>query len=85
MGASKKKYNSSRNLSKTSSVPSTHIMIAQLWGWRRLVGVLPYITSAKGLDGCGQKVTIFADVKHCCIKADIAGGSEKVQKYTDVV
>ena len=33
----------------------------------------PYITSAKGLGGWGQKMTIFADVQYC-IYADIVGG-----------
>ena len=44
----------------------------------------PYITSAKGLGGWGQKMAIFADVQYS-IYADIVGGSEKVQKYADVI
>ena len=44
----------------------------------------PYITSTKGLGGWGRKMVIFADVQYC-IYADIVGGSEKVQKYADVI
>ena len=39
----------------------------------------PYITSAKGLGGWGQKMSIFADVQYC-IYANIVGGSEKSPK-----
>ena len=44
----------------------------------------PYITSVKGLGGWVQKGVVFADVQYC-IYADIVGGSEKVQKYFDVI
>ena len=45
----------------------------------------PYITSAKGLGGwLVSKMVIFADVQHC-IHAVIMDGSEKVQKYADVI
>ena len=47
----------------------------------------PYITSGKGLAGwVGSKKGggEFADVQYC-IYADIVGGSEKVQKYSDVI
>ena len=52
------------------------------------VGDHLYTTSAKGLGGWGQKMAFFADVLYC-IYSDIVGewvgGSEKVQKYADVV
>ena len=40
--------------------------------------------SAKGKDGWGWEIAIFADVEYC-IYTDIVGGSEKVQKYADVI
>ena len=43
-----------------------------------------YNMSAKGLGEWGQKMAVFADVQHY-IYADIVGGSEKVQKYADVI
>ena len=51
--------------------------------WQRLRDH-PYITSPKELGRWGQKMAIFADVQYC-IYADIVGGSEKVQKYADVM
>ena len=48
------------------------------------LGDHPYITSAKGLGGWGQKMVIFADVQYCTY-VDIVGGSEKVQRYADVI
>ena len=50
----------------------------------------PYITSAKGLGGWVQKMAIFADVQYCIYAdivggSEIAGGSEKVQKYGDII
>ena len=44
----------------------------------------PYITSTKGLGGWVWKMIIFADVQHC-IHAAIVVGSDKVQKYADVI
>ena len=48
----------------------------------------PYITSAKELGGWVQKKSIFGDVQFF-IYADIVGGwvggSEKIQKYADVI
>ncbi len=44
----------------------------------------PYITSAKGLGGSAWEMVIFADVYYC-IYADTVGGSEKVQKYAEIV
>ena len=45
-----------------------------------------YITSAKGLGGCGRKIAIFADVQYSVfILKNVVGGSEKVQKYADVI
>ena len=44
----------------------------------------PYITSAKGLGGWSQNIIIFTDVQNR-IHADIVGGSEKLQKYSDII
>ena len=44
----------------------------------------PYITSANRLGRWVRKVAIFDDVQYC-IYADLVVGSEKVQKYADVV
>ena len=44
----------------------------------------PYIMSAKGLGGWCWEIAIFADIQYC-IYADIVDGSEKVQKYADVI
>ena len=40
--------------------------------------------SEKGLGQWGQKMAVFADVQYC-IYANKEGGSEKVQKYSDVI
>ena len=40
--------------------------------------------SAKGLGGWGQKIGIFADIQYC-IYSNIVGGSEKVEKYADIL
>ena len=42
----------------------------------------PYITSAKGLGRWVRKIAIFDDY---CINAELLVGSEKVQKYADVI
>ena len=44
-----------------------------------------YITSAYGLGGWGRKMAIFADVQYCIYADIVVGGSEKVQKYADVI
>ena len=45
-----------------------------------------YITSAKGLGGWGRKIAVFADVQYSVfILKNVVGGSEKVQKYADVI
>ena len=48
------------------------------------IGDHPYITSAKRVGGWVQKIAVVAEVQYC--NADIVGGgSEKVQKYADVI
>ena len=44
----------------------------------------PFNTSSKGLGKWVLKIAIFDDVQYC-IYADLVVGSEKVQKYADVV
>ena len=44
----------------------------------------PYITSEKGQGRWVRKIAIFDDV-HYCIYADLVVGSQKVQKYADVI
>ena len=52
--------------------------------WHRQVGDNSYNTSAKGLDGLGRKMAIFAHLQYCTY-TDVVGGSEKDQNYADII
>ena len=62
---------------------NTIAFLGHLWVWKFHWGLSLYYTSAKGLGGWVWKIVILSNVQFY-VFADM-GGSEKVQKYAEIV